>query len=85
LPPLRRQAIIRPPGDRSLLHLLLEKLMHPKALDHRRAAGLLFVGLAIAGCGGGRTEAPATAPAPAAGTTAPTTRIMEVPQMVGFQ
>ncbi|HJX86734.1 MAG TPA: hypothetical protein VJ277_04150, partial [Gemmatimonadales bacterium] len=59
--------------------------MYPKVLAHRRPAGLLFVGLAIAGCGGGRTEAPATAPAPAAGSTAPTARIMEVPQMVGFQ
>jgi len=59
--------------------------MYPKVLAHRRPAGLLFVGLAIAGCGGGRTEAPATAPAPTAGTIAPTTRIMEVPQMVGFQ
>jgi hypothetical protein len=85
LPPLRLQAIIRPRKTRSAVHPLLEKLMYFKVLAHHRPAGFLLLGLAVAGCGGGRTEAPATAPSPAPGATAPTARIMEVPQLVGFQ
>jgi Peptidase family M1 domain len=52
-----------------------------------RPAGLLLLGLALAGCGGGRTAPPATTPAPAPGraTAAPGSRVMEVPQLLGFE
>ena len=59
--------------------------MYFKVLAHHRSAGFLLMGLAIAGCGGGRTEAPASTPTPAPGAAAPTARIMEVPQLLGFQ
>jgi hypothetical protein len=59
--------------------------MDLKDIVRRRPPGLLL--LALAGCGGGRSAPPATAPAPAAGRgmTAPEARVMAVPQLLGFE
>lgn len=58
--------------------------MDPKISASRRPLGAALVLLALAGCAGGATR-PAETPAPAGGTAAPAPRVMEVPQLVGFE